>query len=322
MSIATTCPSCDASYQLADSMLGKKVRCKSCEEIFVVRSKSRVPDRDEDEERIQSSPRPAKRVVRDEEDEDEERSQPRRRPRKKSGNSALVPLIIGGCVVAVVLLVVVGGIAVWVLRAAAHRQVAQVASSNLPPVAQPAQNPAPQNQPNQPFPPGGRNFPPNNGNANPPPMFPPGNQPGQNPMPAQGPLAVELTNGKVSGFGAQMQVEINYRFTSGNPAGKRLYLLIKATKAMGLRQNYYVAELRSVGNKTQGTINASGMSFGAEHGPFEMWMGEGSVGPGLMISDRDLKKISNVVTVASKQMTLPGPGGVRPPIGPRGIPRP
>lgn len=193
MSITATCPGCNASYRLADAMLGKKVRCKSCSEGFVVRSKTRVPDRDEDEERIQSSARPARRVVRDEEDEDEGLPPPRRRLRKKSGNPALVPLIIGGCVAGVVLLVVVGVIAVWALREAAHRQVTQVANSNLPPVAQPAQNPAPPNQPNMPLPGANPNFPANNGNPNPPPMFPPGN-PGQNPMPANGPLAVELTN--------------------------------------------------------------------------------------------------------------------------------
>jgi predicted Zn finger-like uncharacterized protein len=319
MAITTTCPGCNASYQLADSMLGKKVRCKSCSEVFAVRSKTRVPDRDEDEERIQASPRPARRVVRDEEDEDEERPQPRRRPRKKSGNSSLVPLIIGGCVAGGVLILALIGIGVWVLTRSPQQPATPVANANPPPpVAQPPRDPAlPPNQPGVP------NFPPNDGNGNPPPMFPPGNQPGQNPMPAQGPLAVELTNGKVSGFGAQMQVEVDYRFTSGNPAGKRLFLLIKATKAVGLRQNFYVAELRTIGNKMQGTINAAGMSFGIENGPFEMWMGEGSVGPiGPLFSDRDLKKISNVVTVANKQMTLPGPGGMRPPFGPRGIPRP
>jgi predicted Zn finger-like uncharacterized protein len=319
MSITATCPDCNASYQLADSMLGKKVRCKSCSEIFVVRSKVRVPAHDEDEERIQSSPRPARRVVRDEEDEYEERPQPRRRSRKKNSNSALIPLIIGGFVAAAVLLLVVGGIAIWALTRSPQRPATPVANSNPPlPVAQPPQDPAPQNQPNMPQPAGGPNFPPNDGNASPPPMFPPG----QNPMPANGPLAAELTNGKVSGFGARMQVEVDYRFTSGNPGGKRLYLLIKATKAVGLRQNYYLAELHSIGNKTQGTIAAAGMSFGIENGPFEMWMGEGSVGPGLLLSDKDLKKISNVVTVATKQFAPPGPGGMRPPFGPRGIPRP
>jgi predicted Zn finger-like uncharacterized protein len=322
MSITATCPGCNASYQLADTMLGKKVRCKSCSEVFVVRSKKSVPDRDEDEERIQSSPRPTRRVVQDEDEEDEERPQPRRRPRKKSGNSSLVPLIIGGCVAAAVLLLVVGGIAVWALRAAAHRQVTQVANANPPaPVAQPPQEPMPQNRPGQPLPGANPNFPPNNGNPNPPPMFPPGNPPGQNPMPGNGPLAVELTNGKVTGFGARMGVEVDYRFTSGNPAGKRLFLLIKATKAGGLRQNYYLAELKSIGNKTQGTINAAGMSFGIEHGPFEMFMGEGRAGVGMPRSDGDIQKISNVITVATRQMSPPGPGGMRPPIGPRG-PRP
>jgi hypothetical protein len=146
-----------------------------------------------------------------------------------------------------------------------------------------------------------------------PPAAPPVNPQVPNLPPAQGPLTVELSNGKVSGLGAQMQVEVDYRFTSGNPAGRRLVLFIKATKLGGRRQNYYLAELRSIGGQTQGTVRASGISFGIEHGPFEMWIGEGSPGVGLLISDRE---ISNVVTVAFKENTMPG---MRPPIGPRRV---
>jgi hypothetical protein len=121
-----------------------------------------------------------------------------------------------------------------------------------------------------------------------------------------------------------MQVTVDYRCTSGNPQGRRLLLFIKATKAGGFLQSHYAAELSSIGNQTAGTVTASGMAFGAEHGPFDMWMGEGPPGVGLLLSDGDLKKISNVVTVASKQFAVPGMPGMpgmpgRPPFGPRGM---
>ena len=93
MSILATCPGCNKSYQLADTQRGKRVRCKSCSEVFVVPGKTVASDRDEDEERIQTSPHPAKRIVRDEEDEDLEQPPLRRRPLKKGGNSATVPLL-------------------------------------------------------------------------------------------------------------------------------------------------------------------------------------------------------------------------------------
>lgn len=302
MSITTTCPGCSTSYDLADTLRGKKVRCKSCSEVFVVRGKTSAPNRDEDEERIQSSPRPAKRVARDEEYEDTERPQPRRRRRKEQGNPALVPLLIAGGIVGVVLVLVLGGIGIWALTRTKPPQTAPVAVNfNQPP-------PAPQQ--NQNF------VPPQNPQGAPPPMAPPFNPPGQPPMAANGPIAAQLSNGNVSGFGAQMQVSVDYRFTSGNPAGKRLFLLIKAAKAGGLRQNYYLAELKSIGGKMQGTINAQGMSFGLEHGPFEMWLGEGTPGVGMLLSDRDIQKISNVVTVAAKQIAPPG---MRPPFGPRRV---
>jgi predicted Zn finger-like uncharacterized protein len=314
MSIPATCPGCNADYQLAESMRGKKVRCKSCSEVFVVPSKALVPDRDEDEGRIQSSPRPARRVARDEEDEDRGRPPLRRRPVKKSSNSSALPLIIAACVILAVLVLGLGGVAVWVLMRSRPPQPAPVASNFNPPPAfpqpQPVQDPMPQN-------PGG--MPPQ-------PMVPPG----QNPMPANGPIAATLSNANISGFGAQMQVTVDFRFTSGSPQGRRLFLFIKATKAGGMLQNHYVAELKSIGNQMQGTIKAAGMSFGIEHGPFELWMGEGPAGFGPpLLAANDLKQISNVVTVASKQLGVPGmpgmprmpgmPGMPRPPIGPRGM---
>ncbi len=289
MSISATCPGCNRSYRLADAMRGKRVRCQSCAQVFIIRA--------EDDERIQTSPRPAKQIVRYEEDEITERPRPRRRPRKKHSNAAILPLIIAGCVTVGALILLLGGFAIWTWgRSRQLHPVPAAFNANLP--ALPAQNPAPPQRP---------------ADIPLPPMVPPVN------LPAQGLLAAELTNGKVSGFGAQMEVTVDYRFTSGNPAGRRLFLVIKATKFGGLGQNYYLAELRSIGNQTRGTVQASGMSFGIEHGPFEMWIGEGPPGPPgpvLLLAEGDIKKISNIVTVAVKQNTLPG---IRLPIGPRRV---
>jgi hypothetical protein len=226
-------------------------------------------------------------------------------PARSSLQTAVLPLLIGGFLFLGILVLVLGGFAVWTLGRSRQLQNPPVAANSNPPapVSQPAQAPVP---------------PPNQA----------GVPPFQQPMPAQGPLAAELTNANISGFGARVQVTADYRFTSGNPAGRRIFLFIKAIKAMGFvqKQNYYVAELHSIGNKMQGTIQAAGMTFGIENGPFEMWLGEGPRGmvPPL-ISDRDLTKISNVATVAAKQQAIPGmpniPGmrGRRPPFGPRGM---
>lgn len=289
MSISATCPGCNTSYQLTDSMSGKRVRCKSCSDVFVVRAKTVAADRDEDEEGIQANARPTKRVVRYEEDDDMERPQPRRRPRAKRGNTAIVPLLIVGGIVAVVLILILGGVAVWALMRSPQTLSAPVAVSSNPQanVPQPA----------------------------PPPMVPPINPPGLPQMPAQGPLAAELKNANISGFGARMEVTADYRITSGNPTGRRLVLMIKPTKTIGLLQNFYLVELHNIAGRTEGKIHASGMTFGIENGPFEMWIGEGPPGFLKPMSAREIQRISNVVTVAFRQNTMPG---MRPPFGPRG----
>jgi hypothetical protein len=213
----------------------------------------------------------------------------------------LLPLLIVACIVLGILVLGLGGVAVWAWKRSQQLQSTATANSNGPaPIPQPVQAP--------------------------PPLAPPIPEA----MPANGPLAVELSNADISGFGVQIEVTANYRFTSGNPVGRRIFLFIKATNNMGLlqKQNFYVAELHNIGNKMQGTIHATGITFGIENGPFEMWLGEGTAGmiPPL-ISDQDLRRISNVVTIASKQPGMPGIPGMpgmpgmprRPPFGPRGM---
>lgn len=121
MPIRTTCPSCQTVYSLADSLAGKKVRCKKCNEVIVVRA---VKERAEgsasaveagSREKIQSRPQQPKRpVVRDEEELARPRRRNReeeaysRRPRRRSNRGLVIGLIVGGA--ALVLLLGGGGI--------------------------------------------------------------------------------------------------------------------------------------------------------------------------------------------------------------------
>lgn len=76
MAIKATCPHCSTSYSLAETQIGKNVRCKQCTETFVV-----------------SEPTPRSRSR----DEDDDRDEPRRRRPKKTGipTGLLVGLGIG-----------------------------------------------------------------------------------------------------------------------------------------------------------------------------------------------------------------------------------
>jgi outer membrane protein assembly factor BamE (lipoprotein component of BamABCDE complex) len=132
MAIKTACTHCEREYTLADDMLGKKVRCKDCGEMFAVR------DGDDREDDIMTSEdRSRKRSLaaarsrgdddddrshrgRDEDDEDrprrsreddEDDDRPRRKSRKSGGSGLVIGLsigggllLIGGVVLAIVLL--------------------------------------------------------------------------------------------------------------------------------------------------------------------------------------------------------------------------
>jgi len=129
MAIQMTCPSCGREYNLADTMEGKKVRCKDCEETFTVgdsgragvvsadtrrqrasaprdrddeeddRPRGRRRDRDEDEET-----RPARR--RERRDEEDDRPRPRRRKQSGSGGGLVLALSLGGGLLVVGVVVV------------------------------------------------------------------------------------------------------------------------------------------------------------------------------------------------------------------------
>jgi outer membrane protein assembly factor BamE (lipoprotein component of BamABCDE complex) len=132
MAIKCKCPNCDRSYSLADTMAGKTIRCKECEETFTVEdadegvmssadarrkrtaavaaSSRRSQDDDEDD-------KPRRRSKDREDDDEDEDEGPPKKKKKKGG--APVGLIIA-CVVGVLLLIGGGVLAVVFLAGGAR----------------------------------------------------------------------------------------------------------------------------------------------------------------------------------------------------------
>jgi flagellar basal body-associated protein FliL len=103
MPITLTCPNCDARLSVPDTVLGKKIRCKKCDEPFVAKRSSRLDDEDD---------RPRKPAVR-RRDDDEPRPRGKRMgksSKKQGGVPILVTLIVIGAVV-----LIGGGIAAYFL---------------------------------------------------------------------------------------------------------------------------------------------------------------------------------------------------------------
>ncbi len=166
----------------------------------------------------------------------------------------MLALIVGG-IVAGVLVLGLGFAGIWWILNKAGRANATDTESAAPPAL--AANPAPPVQ------------------SNAPPLFAGNPAPPAAPQPRRhldGAQTVQLSNARVSGFGAQMQIEVDYRFHTG-VAGANVYLMVKPTR-FGFRQNLYEVHLNRAIGTSQGTVVASGMTFGIENGPFEVWMEE------------------------------------------------
>lgn len=132
------CPHCQTTARVEDEVLGRKIRCKDCETVFVAKatedatppaskkSTSITPKsstnvepsrpkatRDYDEDDDFSRPARSKPVARDYDDEDDDyEERPRRRKRKKSSNNGLyIGLGVGGgvLVLVIILAVTLGG---------------------------------------------------------------------------------------------------------------------------------------------------------------------------------------------------------------------
>src|SRR5438067_2514338 len=138
MPIQATCPACGASYQLADLMRGKYVRCRGCGDSFLVAGAADVtPAEDRGERRRERRPdrtagaSPAARRRRAPEGEDE-------------GTSPLVWVAVG---IGGALLLVVGLCAgiIWYVSTSVGKAVDRVAEQvkNPPPPPPFAQGPQP-----------------------------------------------------------------------------------------------------------------------------------------------------------------------------------
>lgn len=123
MAVTVNCPGCRTSYPVTEDLLGKKIRCKKCQETFTAAAaKSAVAARSDD--RITTRP-PAKGGVNGIAHDDTEAEAPRRngngRPRpavrrpaaKEGGNKGL---LIGGIVGGLLVLVTGVCIGVWLLN--------------------------------------------------------------------------------------------------------------------------------------------------------------------------------------------------------------
>src|SRR3954451_15615481 len=104
MSIPTRCPECNKSYNLADHLLGKSVRCKQCAQPFTVKPARGAAVADE---AVTQSPGP--RAGRAPAAAPPEDDAPPRLPRRrqKSGSSVTLWLLLGGGGVLVVAGIVV-----------------------------------------------------------------------------------------------------------------------------------------------------------------------------------------------------------------------
>lgn len=293
------CAGCGSMFSVSDALLGKKVRCNSCTRVIVVGA--------QDEEPVALEVhRPTRRRRPREDDEDDV---PIRRRRSRDKQPAMLALIVGG-IAAGVLLFGLAFVGVWWLVTRANPANATDTAPASPAFL--GANSTPQTQGHRPPGFAGNGMPQNRSPA-------PGAMPNQPPANDNGGTqTVQLSNARVSGFGAHIQIEVDFRFNAG-AAGSDLYLMVKPTH-LGLHQTLYEVHLRHALGKSHGTVVASGMTFGIESGPFEVWMEQG--GPSGFIrglGGPQRRTISNVLRVETKEFSLPGP--LQPPGMPR-VPRP
>ncbi|HTK75701.1 MAG TPA: trypsin-like peptidase domain-containing protein [Gemmataceae bacterium] len=129
MAVTVVCPGCRTGYPISDDLVGKKIRCKKCQETFTATpSKNRATD-----DRIQTKPGAVKAGRRNDDG-------PRGRPETKKAGKGLLIGVIAGAIV----LIVGGGIGALALMFSSDtttdNQQANVQASN-PPVVTPATNP-------------------------------------------------------------------------------------------------------------------------------------------------------------------------------------
>jgi hypothetical protein len=292
MAITVTCPECDANLKLAAELsAGQKVKCPKCATVFAPRAA--------EGQRVSSGRPVAPPPPRPADDEDDFDREDRRPLRKQGGSNALViGLVVGGGVLVLLLVMCAGvaGLGYWMFRAAPSSpppvaaKGVPVAAANpaaFPPAANPAapqpgearKDPAPaaggeaadppMPGPGQPEQPPG--FPPAPGPGGPP-MLGPGAQPGN--QPANGQYPMVLSNPKVMRRGARMEITVDYKWVQGGPRiGQRVFVIIKSPRST------YEANIFPTRVQQEGTFDLSGISFGIDRGPFEIYAETGMPGP-------------------------------------------
>ena len=138
MPFLARCPSCQAVYQVPDTLEGKKLRCKKCQQAFAAMPKgtaSRPPEVRKAPPREESPEEPLPRSSR------RESSPARHRMAAGPGNSQpnWVPLMIGGTAGGFLALMVVGGLILWFVVGSKNPDKGQPTSvaSNNPSVTTP-----------------------------------------------------------------------------------------------------------------------------------------------------------------------------------------
>jgi len=158
MSIRTICPECQTIYQLADQQVGKKVRCKNCQSVFVAAEVASQQTAIRGDSAPPSSVRtkPAVAPLRRRGDDDDARAEPQRSPARNVEKKNILPWVLGGVAAVFGLLLLACGALITYLLMAQDKTV-QVANTPAPP---PAAAPAPPPQPLPTPPPPAANPPP------------------------------------------------------------------------------------------------------------------------------------------------------------------
>ncbi|MBV9124804.1 MAG: HEAT repeat domain-containing protein [Planctomycetes bacterium] len=113
MAIKVRCPGCRTRFSLDDIFKGKKVRCKNCDESFVVSRKPQVEEEPEEQIQEESPKTPPARKPRQRDTWDE--PEPFQRKLRSKEKKEPLALMIGGVILAVLLLVSCAGGGVWFL---------------------------------------------------------------------------------------------------------------------------------------------------------------------------------------------------------------
>lgn len=285
MPFQVTCPKCTNSLEIPDNLVGKQVRCATCQQVFIV-GKPQGPTSAQDV-RIASSLasrqlqaaspppvllRPAPQP-------------PSRRPRRPS-RAKIPPVvwIVGGCAIGVfgmIALAVVGFIIFSVSKGSDAKPNAVLQMDVRQDFVPPPQFNPPQMPDIQPpnGPPFGR-MPPGN--------MPPGNmRPGRN-SGQQWP--VTLSNGRLGAtIGLRRSITISYQFVQGEPIpGQNYFVVIKSPHSSAEAQIMHPRMAK------QGTFHIQEIGFGArDDGPFEAHLETGMPGP---FGQREV--VSNTITLS------------------------